>query len=126
MEDEDGGCEGRQEKGRRGWRQRVRRVDLACKDVRTYVCILTRYMYLHVHVYINAWLCIVRGLSVRPLTIEHNSGVAVDASHHVTNLHPVRLVGVKVTVTTLTGVPDTHSERGHASHHTLTTAIPHP
>ena len=68
MEDEDGGCEGRQEKGRRGWRQCVRRVDLACKDVRTYVCILTRYTYLHVHVYINAWLCIVRGLSVCPST----------------------------------------------------------
>ena len=86
--------------------------------VRTYVHMYTDKIHLYVHLYICAWLCVVRGPSVRPLTIEHNSGVAVNASHHITDLHPVRLVGVKVTVTTVTGVSETHSGRGH-------TYIPH-
>ena len=81
--------------------------------VRMYTCILPRYTCMYVHLYIRAWLCVVRGPSVRPLTIEHNGGVAVNASHHITDLHPVRLVGVEVTVTTVTGVSETHSGRGH-------------
>ena len=43
------------------------------------------------------------------LTIEHNGGVAVDAAHNVAHLHPVGLVGVKVTVTASGGVPTTHT-----------------
>ena len=117
MEDENRGCEGRQEERRRGWRQYVCRVDL-CKYVCTYVHMYTAKIHLHVQLYIRTWLCVVRGPSVRPLTIEHNSGVAVNASHHITDLHPVRLVGVEVTVTTVTGVSETHSGRGH-------TYIPH-
>ena len=56
--------------------------------------------------------------SSRPLTIEHNGGVAIDAAYHVAHLHPVGLAGVEVTVTATAGVPGTWQEKRHFISHT--------